>query len=115
MKRLQMCGHDARCFAGRRICCIGPRTAEELATYGLKADVVPAEYQAEGVLATLAESDLSGARMLIPRAEVARELLPEELRARGAVVDVVSVYRTKVPRDSVDSWKQLLLDRRSIV
>ena len=111
MKRLQKCGHDARSFAGRRICCIGPRTAEELAAYGLKADVVPAEYQAEGVLATLAESDLSRARVLIPRAEVARELLPEELRSRGAVVDVVPVYRTEVPRDSVESWKQLLVDQ----
>ncbi len=111
MKRFRARGHDARSFAGRRICCIGPRTAEELAAYGLKADVVPAEYQAEGVLAALAESDLSRTRMLIPRAEVARELLPEELRARGAVVDVVSVYRTEVPRDSVESWKQLLVDR----
>lgn len=111
MKRLKMCGHDARSFAGRRICCIGPRTAEELAVYGLKADVIPAEYQAEGVLATLAASDLSRARILIPRAEVARELLPEELRARGAAVDVVSVYRTEVPRTSVENWKQLLVDR----
>ncbi|KAF4516318.1 hypothetical protein B566_EDAN000559 [Ephemera danica] len=111
MKRLQACGHDARRFAGRRICCIGPRTAAALAMYGLKADLVPAEYQAEGVLATLAESDLSRARVLIPRAEVARELLPEQLRARGAVVDVIPVYRTEVPRDSVESWTQLLVDR----
>ncbi|ULA63424.1 MAG: hypothetical protein LZF86_110119 [Nitrospira sp.] len=111
MKRLKICGYDARSFAGRRICCIGPRTAEELAVYGLKADVIPAEYQAEGVLKTLAESDLSRARILIPRAEVARELLPEELRVRGAAVDVVSVYRTVAPGTSVESWKQLLVDR----
>lgn len=112
MNRLRALGHDARSLAGRRICCIGPRTAEELAQYGVNADVVPVEYQAEGVLATLAESDLSRARILIPRAEVARELLPEELRASGAVVDVIPVYRTEIPRESIDGWKRLLADRQ---
>ena len=112
MKRLRLRGRDARSLAGRRICCIGPRTAEELTRYGVNADVVPAEYQAEGVLATLMASDLSRARVLIPRAEVARELLPEELRARGAVVDVIPVYRTVVPGDSVESWTQLLVEKR---
>lgn len=112
MKRLRARGHDARSLAGRRICCIGPRTAEELAQYGVNADVVPSEYQAEGVLATLAESNLSRARVLIPRAEVARELLPDDLRARGAVVDVIPVYRTVIPRESIEGWKQLLADRQ---
>lgn len=112
MKRLRARGRDARSLAGRRICCIGPRTAEELAQYGVTADVVPAEYQAEGVLATLMESDLSRARVLIPRAEVARELLPEELRASGAIVDVIPVYRTEIPRESIDGWKQSLVDRQ---
>lgn len=112
MKRLHARGYDARSLAGLRICCIGPRTAEELARYGVTADVVPAEYQAEGVLATLAESDLSRARILIPRAEVARELLPDDLRARGAVVDVIPVYRTVIPRESIEAWKQLLVDRQ---
>jgi uroporphyrinogen III methyltransferase/synthase len=112
MKRLRAHGRDARSLAGRRICCIGPRTAEELAQYGVTADVVPAEYQAEGVLATLMESDLSRARVLIPRAEVARELLPEELRASGAIVDVIPVYRTEIPRESIDGWKQSLVDRQ---
>lgn len=110
MKRFRGRGRDARSLAGRRICCIGPRTAEELARYGVNADVVPEEYQAEGVLATLMKSDLSRARILIPRAEVARELLPEELRARGAVVDVIPVYRTEIPRDSIEGWKQLLVE-----
>lgn len=112
MRRLRARGRDARSLAGRRLCCIGPRTAEELAKYGVNADVVPAEYQAEGVLATLAESDLTRARILIPRAEVARELLPEELRARGAVVDVIPVYRTVVPRESIEGWTRMLSDRQ---
>ena len=51
-------GLDSRCIAGRQLCCIGPRTAEELEKFGVKADVVPAEYQAEGVLATLTRQDV---------------------------------------------------------
>ena len=51
------------------------------------------------------------ARVLIPRAEVARELLPDELRARGAQVDVVSVYRTIVPSGDGGGWRQQLVDR----
>lgn len=104
MARHRMRGHDARSFAGRRVCCIGPRTAEELARYGMTADVLPEEFQAEGVLAALAAGDLKQKRILIPRAEVARELLPEQLRAMGAQVDVVSVYKTVVPQGAIDEW-----------
>jgi uroporphyrinogen III methyltransferase/synthase len=112
MARLREQGLDARAFAGRRICCIGPRTAGELETHGLKADVVPAEFQAEGVVAALAAGDLKTARILIPRAEVARELLPDELRAMGARVDVVPVYKTVTPTEAVDEWRRQLADGR---
>ena len=94
MDRLLSKGLDARTLAGRRLCCIGPRTAQALEHYGLKADMVPVEYQAEGILEALGKQQLMKARILIPRAEVARELLPDELRALGAQVDVVPVYRT---------------------
>jgi uroporphyrinogen III methyltransferase/synthase len=112
MTRLETHGVDSRCLAGKRICCIGPRTAQELETFGVRADVVPTNYQAEGVLATLRTQDIAGARILIPRAEVARELLPEELRARGAYVDVVSVYRTIIPDVDAAGWIQQLIDRQ---
>ena len=112
MDRFRASGRDARSLAGRRLCCIGPRTAQELLRYGVIADVVPDEFQAEGVLAALATADLSTARVLIPRAEVAREILPEELRAKGAVVDVVPVYRTVTPDESNEGWKRRLADRQ---
>lgn len=111
MTRLRQRGLDARCLAGRTICCIGPRTAEELEPFGIKADMIPAEYQAEGVLAALGGHPLQGSRVLIPRAEVARETLPDELRARGARVDVISVYRTIIPQTDVKSWRQQLVNR----
>ncbi len=112
MTRVWGKGLDSRCLAGRQLCCIGPRTAEELEKFGVKADLIPADYQAEGVLESLARQDLTKVRILIPRAEVARELLPEELRAQGAHVDVVPVYRTVTPAQDGADWRQLLVDHR---
>jgi uroporphyrinogen III methyltransferase / synthase len=108
MTRLFANGLDARSLAGRRICCIGPRTAQELAKFGVKADAIPTDYQAEGILAMLGGQELKQVRVLIPRAEVARELLPDELRARGAQVDVVPVYRTIMPDGAGEEWRRLL-------
>jgi uroporphyrinogen III methyltransferase/synthase len=112
MTRLLACGFDSRCLAGRKVCCIGPRTAQELERFGVRADVVPAEYQAEGVLVVLNRQDLKKSRILIPRAEVARELLPDELRTAGAHVDVVAVYRTIAPTQETESWRQELAGHR---
>jgi uroporphyrinogen III methyltransferase / synthase len=112
MTRLRANGLDARCLAGRQVCCIGPRTAQELEKFGVRADVVPTDYQAEGVLAALGGQDLKQARILIPRAEVARELLPDELRARDAHVDVVTVYRTITPIGDREEWCRQLSDRQ---
>ena len=90
-------GRDARAFANLRICAIGPGTAQALSGMGLCADLIPEDHRAEGVLAALAEEPLAAKRVLIPRAAVAREVLPETLRARGAEVDVVPAYRTVLP------------------
>jgi uroporphyrinogen III methyltransferase/synthase len=110
MTRLGVNGLDARCLAGRQVCCIGPRTAQELEKFGVKADVIPADYQAEGVITALGGLGLKQMRVLIPRAEVARELLPDELRARGAHVDVVPVYRTITPSTDGEGWRRQLMD-----
>lgn len=110
MTRLRARGFDARSLGGRRLCCIGPRTARELEKFGLKADAIPADYQAEGLLAMLGNQDLHNVRVLIPRAEVARELLPEELRVRGAHAEVVPVYRTILPNGAGQEWCRQLAD-----
>jgi uroporphyrinogen III methyltransferase/synthase len=112
MTRLGTHGLDSRALAGKRICCIGPRTARELEKFGVRADIVPADYQAEGLLAAVGAQDVASAHILIPRAEVARELLPDELRARGAQVDVVAVYRTIVPDAEAEGWRQQLIERQ---
>ena len=102
MTRLFETKRDVRALAGMTICCIGPRTADALAAFGLRADVIPEQFQAEGILDALAGRPIRGAHVLIPRALVARELLPEQLRAQGATVDVVPVYRTIRPAVATD-------------
>jgi uroporphyrinogen III methyltransferase/synthase len=74
---------------------VGPATARAARQAGLSVRLVPAEFVAEGLLRALDGMDLAGKRMIFPRAEVAREELPDELRRRGATVDVVPVYRTE--------------------
>src|SRR5207237_6494928 len=102
MERLDAAGRDTRALDGARLCAIGPRTAEALAAARLKVDLFPSRYQAEGVLEAFEQEQLSGKRVLIPRAEVARDLLPEELRARGAEVNVAGAARTWRP--DADRW-----------
>lgn len=105
--RMEAAGRDARAIRGR-LCAIGPATAEELGRHGLLADRVAAEYRAEGVLEALAGEALAGRRVLIPRAAVARDLLPRELEARGARADVVDAYRTVAPEIAPETLRRLV-------
>ncbi len=93
LERLDASSSDLRAIRGR-ICAIGPATRDALERFHIKVDVVAEQYVAEGLLAALAAYDLKGARVLIPRAAVARDVLPSELARRGAHVDVVEAYRT---------------------
>lgn len=87
-------GRDPRAFGAARVGSIGPATARRLEERGLRADVVPEAFVAEGLIEVLRAEGVGGRRVLIPRAEVAREVLPETLTELGATVDVVPVYRT---------------------
>jgi len=111
MSALRARGLDVRALAQLTICCIGPRTAQELGAYGLRADVVPEQFQAEGLIEVLAGRNLRGTRVLIPRALIARELLPEQLRKQGAEVDVVPVYRTIQPAVATEQLMERLQQR----
>ena len=95
LARLDASERDLRAIKGK-IAAIGPATAEALSQARLKVDCLPQEFVAESLLDAL-DAELNGKKILIARAEVAREVLPEELRRRGATVDVAPVYRTVVP------------------
>ena len=86
---------DARVFAGIRVAAIGPATAEALAARGIRPDFVPERFVAESVVEGLLALGVNKARVLIPRAREAREVLPEKLAAAGAKVEVLPVYDTK--------------------
>jgi uroporphyrinogen III methyltransferase/synthase len=87
-------GRDARALAGATVAAIGPGTAEELARFGIGADVVPERSVAEALVESLRDVPIEGRSVLIPRAAEARNVLPDALRDRGAEVDVVAIYDT---------------------
>lgn len=95
--RLRARGRDLRALGGCRLACIGPSTARTLAQHGLDADLVPSEFVAEGLLEAFVPWKLEGVRVLLPRAAEARDVLPETLRSRGALVEVVAAYVTRPP------------------
>ena len=83
-ERLGLAGLDARSLAGRRVAAIGPETAEALRSGGIEADLVPAEYRAEGLVDALGPRLGRGDAVLLVRAAEARDVLPRELEARGS-------------------------------
>ncbi|MEK0450770.1 MAG: uroporphyrinogen-III C-methyltransferase [Verrucomicrobiota bacterium] len=86
---------DAREIGGVRIAAIGPATAAKVREYHLAVDLQPEEYVAESVVeAFKKEGDVENLKILIARAEVARDVLPESLTKLGAIVDVACAYRT---------------------
>ncbi|HEX7610264.1 MAG TPA: uroporphyrinogen-III C-methyltransferase [Solirubrobacteraceae bacterium] len=91
-ERLAAGARDARSLAGARIAAIGPGTAAALAEHGIRADVLPDRFVAEALVEALAEIPV--ARALVARARVARDVLPDALRERGAEVDVLELYET---------------------
>jgi uroporphyrinogen III methyltransferase/synthase len=86
---------DVRALKGPRICVSGTATADRLAAYGIKADLIPREFRADAVVAALlATEPMSGVRVLLPRADIGREVIADQLREAGANVTEVIAYRT---------------------
>ncbi len=83
-----------------RIAVIGSATREAAERNGFRVSLVPGKYVAEALCDAFEQEDLKGKRILIPRAAVARDLVPDVLRKLGAHVDVVEAYRNVVPADS---------------
>jgi uroporphyrinogen III methyltransferase/synthase len=107
LERLDRSPHDLRSLSGR-IAAIGPATKAALEDLHLKVDLIGEEFVAESLLEALSQQDLTGQRILLARAEVARDTLPAGLRARGAQVDVVAAYRTTAPENLSERARDLL-------
>lgn len=96
---------DLRSLRGR-LAAIGPATALTLEDRGLQVDLLPEEYRAEALLDELKKHIPAGCRVLLPRAAVARDVLPEGLREYGAVVDVLPVYRAVPAGKKERKWAE---------
>ncbi len=110
LERLDASAADLRAIRGK-ICAIGPATRDALEQFHIKVDILAAQYVAEGLLRALADFSLEGAKVLIARAAVARDVLPDELRRRGARVDVCEAYRTIQPEGLAERAREILAAR----
>jgi len=116
MERLLSTPHDVRALGGVKLCVVGSATAERLRHHGLKVDLTPAEYRAEAVVRALREAvDVRGLKVLLPRSDIGREVIANELRKLGADVTEVVAYRTAIAeaeREGEPDIYRMLLDRR---
>ena len=107
-RRMKTLGRDSRAFGGVRVCAIGPATAEALERQGILPDMIPDQYLSSSVVAEFKSQGLSGARVLLPRADIAPDTLVGELEALGAAVHQVTAYHTVVPQQSRERARELL-------
>lgn len=107
-RRLRDLGIPVEALRGVHTAAIGPATARLLARLGVPPVLQPSEYRAEGLVEAFAAYELRGVRILIPRAEGARDVLPQGLRERGAEVAVVAAYRVET------AWEEAPRLRRAI-
>jgi len=95
-QRLSEQGKDSRALGSIGTASVGPATAERLRAFGVNSDIVPETYRAEAVSDAFRQTDLVGKKVLLPRAQAARPVLPDELKRLGARIDDIPAYRTAI-------------------
>ncbi len=110
--RLRFNKKDIRALNGLKICAIGPKTREEIEKYGIFCEFMPEEFVAEAIIEGLKSEDLAGKKVLLPRADIARKVLPETLQAMGAVVTEVTAYKTVSGDGNTEILKEMLAEKR---
>jgi len=115
-RRLFHIGCDIRDLKGIGICAVGEKTAEAIKQYGIHVDLIPKQFRAEGLIQAFTdlynEGDLKDLRILLPRAEQARELFPERMRELGAHVDVPPIYKSIKPDIHGKRMQRFLRERK---
>lgn len=107
-RRLHQLKRDIRDLKGVNLCAIGPKTRNLLESYGLQVDYVPSEYKAEEIAAGLRERLKPGDHVLLPRADIARKVLPETLQELGVKVREVIAYKTATGNGNSENIIKLL-------
>lgn len=103
-------GKDVRALGHLKFACIGPVTKERLKDHGIISDILPDTYRAESVIDAFSSVEIKNKKILLPRAKVARTILPEELVKMGAFVDEVTAYETRLSTEGRDELISLLED-----
>ena len=107
--RMRSRAKDLREMHGILIAAIGEVTASDIQKRGMNIELVPKDYRAEGLIKLFKKKKIKGAKILIPRAREARDILPATLREMGADVDVATAYETKMPgKRRADKIKKML-------
>ncbi len=101
-------GKDVRALGHLKFACIGPVTKERLRDHGIVSDILPQTYQAESVIEAFSGVEIKNKKILLPRAKVARTILPEELAKMGAKVDEVTAYETHLNQEGKKELMELL-------
>ncbi|NPA95003.1 MAG: uroporphyrinogen-III C-methyltransferase [Thermodesulfobacteria bacterium] len=109
--RVDQLGMDVRALGNAKIATVGSSTAKALEQHHIRVDAVPDDFRAEGLLEFFSKKDMTGKKVLIPRAVKAREILPEGLREMGAEVVVAPAYET-VPPQVAPQTLELLEDEK---
>lgn len=111
-QRLFEKGRDARSLGHIRTAAIGPVTSAKLLAFGINSDIVPESFRAESVVDAFTRENVAGKKILLPRAEEARPVLPVELAKMGAVVDEVTAYHTRAVAEGREDLLNLLEEKR---
>ena len=108
--RLKQKGKDLDSLSNTKICAIGPATAQKIESYNLKVDLEPKQFTSEEIVKRFKPilSQQGKLRILLPRSDIAPDLLPNELKKLGAEVKQVVAYRTVKERNMPRSIKQML-------
>jgi uroporphyrinogen III methyltransferase/synthase len=114
--RLIETGHDIRNLKGISFCAVGDKTADAIRHYGIRVDLVPKHFRAEGLIEAFSEhygdKGLQGVRILLPRAEVAREVFPDKMRSLGASIDTPPLYKAMKPDVHGKRMQRFLRERK---
>ncbi|MHB9093911.1 MAG: uroporphyrinogen-III C-methyltransferase [Eubacteriales bacterium] len=112
MNRMRHLRTDIRRLSTTKIVAIGPQTRAEIEKYGIFCEFVPEEFVAEAIIEMFKGEDIKGKRILLPRADIARKVLPETLGSMGANVSEVTAYSTVMGAGSSEELIRLLQDNK---
>lgn len=112
MNRMRWLRKDVRNLHGIKIVAIGPKTREEIEKYGIFCEFMPEEFVAEAIIEIFKGEDVQGKKVLLPRADIARKILPDTLRSMGAVVNEATAYKTVMGAGNTEELIKLLEEKR---